>query len=80
VPLFEYHCETCGHTIEVLQRDARVLELCGSDCVAGKGDGHLERRMSAHAVLGGGAGESAMSAAEMCGTCGRAPGSCAYDN
>ena len=29
MPLFEYHCKTCDQTIEVLQKDARVLTECG---------------------------------------------------
>jgi hypothetical protein len=77
MPLFEYHCQTCDQTLEVLQRDARVLETCGDDCVCGDGEGALVRKISAHAVLrGGGALSMSDMAPATCGSCGMAPGSC----
>lgn len=80
MPLFEYHCTTCGHTIEVLQKDARVLSVCGEDCVADAGNGELRRKLSPHSVIGAGSGASFDAGPATCGSCGQAPGSCAYDN
>jgi hypothetical protein len=78
VPIYEYACTTCGCTLEVLQRDGRVLAQCGEDCPSGAGDGAVVRKLSAHAVLPGGRREAAPQ--PMCGTCGNAPGSCGIDN
>jgi putative FmdB family regulatory protein len=84
MPLFEYHCETCGQDLEVLQRDSRVLQSCGPECVcadaAGFGEGKLTKKLSAHAVLSGGSRGSAAEAAPMCGACGGPEGSCAYES
>jgi putative FmdB family regulatory protein len=77
MPIYEYVCESCGETTEVL---VRVSQPAPEVCPSGDG-GHLHRVLSAHNAPSGGAGggESygacGMNAAGDCGRCGD-PGSC----
>ncbi len=53
MPIYEYHCDACGHEFEtlVMRRDEQVrCPQCRSDA--------LHKRMSAHAV-GASAGDAA---------------------
>ena len=86
MPLYEYDCETCGETIEVLQRaGAPAPAACGEDCALDFGDafsdqmgaGRLQRLMStpsAHVVGAPRPRMSVRSKDPECGHCGEVPG------
>ena len=83
MPLYEYRCDRCGHTLELLRRPGEPEPaLCGDDCALDVGDvghGKLAKVLSvpgAYARAEGGAA----AADPMCGSCGGVPGSCAFDN
>lgn len=85
MPLYEYHCQKCGQTLELLVRPgAADPALCGEDCaldVGVTGDGQLAKILSVpggYLMSGGGGG--APSPEASCGSCGGVPGSCAFDN
>lgn len=83
MPIYEYRCE-CGKVIEAIQRlSDPELASCGEYCVGGDGGGRVTRLLSAHNVSRGLMSSSAISsgpaADPTCGSCGRAPGSCAFD-
>ena len=54
MPIFEYRCLTCGKALEILQPTSHPARLCGPHCVAEprRGDGELERLVSAPAPTG----------------------------
>lgn len=83
MPIYEYQCSTCGDVIEALQRlSDPPLQTCGEHCACGDGAGAVQRVLSVTNISGGARSEGAFSAGAdpaMCGSCGRAPGSCAYD-
>jgi putative FmdB family regulatory protein len=75
VPLFEYRCQGCSKTFEVLVRgDTRA------QCPACQGES-LEKLFSVFAVNASGAEPAPKMAAGPCGSCGdpRGPGSCALN-
>ena len=69
MPIYEYHCQSCNKEFELLVRNSTKPECpkCGSR--------KLSKKMSAFAV--GGSQETETS--ELCGACGRTPGSCALE-
>jgi putative FmdB family regulatory protein len=72
MPLFEYACRSCGHHFEFLTRADRT-----PNCPACSGV-ELEKQLSVFATSKPGGGSiRGDSGAEMCGTCGDLPGSCA---
>lgn len=80
MPIYEYRCE-CGKKVEALVRGGREPLTCdevGDRHNFCENAGKLTRLLSAAAIgkSGGsiGGGEEA-----TCGSCGRVPGSCAYD-
>ena len=84
MPLYEYDCETCGETIEVLQRaGASAPPACGEDCAleygAEMGAGRLRRRMSVPGgyVMGARRPQTSVRAPDpSCGHCGQDPNAC----
>lgn len=80
MPIYEYHCTTCGETVEVLQRASEGdRKQCGEDCARDwtpeAGEGKLVRQM---ALTGGySMGKPrAMQNPDNCGSCGMKPGTC----
>lgn len=92
MPIYEYRCHDCGKVVEAMQKMSDPpLDICGDQCAsAAVGEGRLEKLISA-ANFGRGltsgrvisdTGASApmtFKEAASCGSCGRAPGSCATD-
>ena len=83
MPIYEYRCE-CGKVIEAIQRlSDPELASCGEYCAKGLGNGKVSRMLSAHNIARGMMSSSAVDSGPAgdpsCGSCGRAPGSCAYD-
>ncbi len=76
MPIYEYICESCGETIEAIQR---LSDPPLSDCPSGDG-GALERILSAHNVGGAATGWEAASCehteAPACGGCDKAGTGC----
>ena len=70
MPIYEYHCHPCDKEFELLVRNSTkpACPECGSTKVI--------KKMSTFAVGGG----NQPDAAELCGTCGKVPGSCAFDS
>jgi len=88
MPVYEYRCE-CGKRMDVLVR-GKEPATCSDAAEASDWcdrNGSLSRQLSAPWVGKGGGGGSfynshtgaEVSASESCGSCGRAPGSCADD-
>ncbi|MDP6932835.1 MAG: zinc ribbon domain-containing protein [Myxococcota bacterium] len=85
MPIYEYHCDSCGETVEVLLRHSDPIptscqELVDSERASScDGNGQLDKVLSVggYQVRGGGSGGEAIPAPELCGTCGDIPGSCA---
>lgn len=68
MPIYEYTCRDCGRQFEQLVRADSKPECPGCN-------GHrLEKMLSAFAVSSDTGANAA--AEEMCGSCGKAPGSC----
>jgi putative FmdB family regulatory protein len=76
MPLYEYECDTCGKTIEVLQN---LSEAPLQDCPSGDG-GKLTKLWSAHNVGGRATGLEGASCETSfepsCQTCGKAGTGC----
>ncbi len=75
MPMYDYHCESCGHAFEAIVSswsDASVA------CPACKAEETKRAAVSRFAIGGGGTSVSAAPAPGACGTCGdpRGPGSC----
>ena len=84
MPIYEYQCLDCGKVVEVLQKLSEApLEVCGVECAgAPQGVGRLQRKISASNLPRGlmtSATTLAPDQPPACGSCGRAPGSCATD-
>ncbi|OHB62345.1 MAG: hypothetical protein A2Y76_00225 [Planctomycetes bacterium RBG_13_60_9] len=69
MPIFEYKCEQCGHTMEVLQKGRDADKLVCAKC----GGTHLQKLLSSFAVGQGKASETpacdSCSSLPMCGGC-----------
>ena len=69
MPIYEYHCTNCNKEFELLVRRSTKPEC--PEC----GNRKLSKIMSAFAV-----GDSSHNeTSELCGACGRTPGSCALE-
>jgi len=84
MPIYEYQCEDCGKVIEAMQRLSEpLLTTCGDLCAAGgTGSGKVHKIISATNIgktTGPYGGMPMSTDAPTCGSCGRAPGSCASD-
>ncbi|MGH8119781.1 MAG: FmdB family zinc ribbon protein [Gammaproteobacteria bacterium] len=68
MPIYEYHCKCCDKNFELLVRSSTkpACPACGNK--------NISKKMSAFAVGSGNQSD----AAELCGTCGEVPGSCAF--
>jgi len=69
MPIYEYYCRQCDREFELLVRSSTKpsCPVCGNK--------NLKKKMSAFAV---GHGDQA-DAPGLCGSCGKVPGSCAFD-
>lgn len=69
MPIYEYHCKNCNKEFELLVRNSIKPECpkCGNR--------KLSKKMSAFAVGSSPQNETS----ELCGNCGRTPGSCALE-
>ena len=76
MPIYEYLCDTCGHTIEVLQG---LSDPAPEECPTGDG-GTLKRILSVHNIGGVATGAEAASCeigeVPSCEACGRAGTGC----
>jgi putative FmdB family regulatory protein len=76
MPIYEYVCDSCGRTVEALQR---LSDPPLSDCPSGDGGG-LSRILSVHNVGGAASGAEAAfcerSDVPSCGGCGQAGTGC----
>ncbi|MCK6529965.1 zinc ribbon domain-containing protein [Myxococcota bacterium] len=73
MPIYEYHCETCGERFETMQRlSDPPLETCGALCRdRGDGGGRVRRLMSVSNVgaSGRGSGAGYEAGPPECGRC-----------
>lgn len=79
MPIYEYQCEKCGKTLEVIRTmSAPELKKCGENCAAeGKpGDGKVRRILSVSAVHSGGASGGGGPELSPCERCDMRGGSC----
>lgn len=84
MPIYEYDCQDCGHTLEVLQRSSTPLETCGEHCESQgehRGTGRLRKRLSAHNTISGFTRSPRHDPAPRGGGCGHChqPGGCAFE-
>ncbi len=74
MPIYEYVCDTCSETVEVLQKRTDPAP----DCPKGDG-GEMVRVLSAHNVGASSRGGGSPGPMPDCGRC-YDPGGCAIDN
>ena len=68
MPIYEYHCNTCGKDFELLVRSSTDIEC--PEC----GNRDLNKKLSAFAI-----GSSQTQPDSLCSTCGMTPGTCGMD-
>jgi putative FmdB family regulatory protein len=75
MPLYEYRCQDCAHSFELLVRESTTLE-----CQSCNGD-KIEKQLSVFAVGAAAGGSRMPMSAGPCGSCGHpdGPGSCSVN-